>query len=371
MSGTDLAGTIMEEQSAGSAARPEIKITTDPFVVESNRIATALKVQWTTDVASDSSVEFAGVNPPYTDRVSDSALTTSHALWLTNLQSHTMYHFRVSSAATNYKTAVSRDIVLCTRPLGSNLLVNAGFEDGTGASPRTLTNWGKGGSVDIRQANGTWFFSMPPRTGGWLLQGAVNGSSADGHAFQRVAVSNGLEYTFSAWVTTWPRENNTLKYDVWNNQGRLIYMRLGLDPTGGTNANAATVQWTPRMYSHRRSTTDYSKNWTQFAKSVVARSTNLTVFIHMKGDGVEWHLFGVDDCALTHEETPVQFQNSAVLSNGVFRASVTGRIGWTNVIERSVTLTNWLPHTNIMNSNGVVTFLDRATNAVRFYRARQ
>ncbi|HEY0552156.1 MAG TPA: hypothetical protein VGF13_21325, partial [Verrucomicrobiae bacterium] len=244
MSGTDLAGTIMEEQSAGSAARHEIKITTDPFVVESNRIATALKVQWNTDVASDGVVEFAGINPPYTDRVSESAPTTSHAVWLTNLQPHTMYHFRVSSSATNYKTVTSRDIVLCTRPLGSNLLVNAGFEDGAGASPRTLTNWSKDGGVDIRQANGTWFFSMPPRTGGWLLQGAVNGGSSDGHAFQRVAVSNGLEYTFSAWVTTWPRENNALKYDVWNNNGRLIYMRLGLDPTGGTNVNAGTVQWT-------------------------------------------------------------------------------------------------------------------------------
>src|SRR6185369_15882848 len=137
------------------------------------------------------------------------------------------------------------------------------------------------------------------------------------------------------------------------------------------NVNAATVQWTPRMYSHRRSTTDYSKNWTQFAKRTVAQSTNLTVFIHTKGDGVEWHLYGVDDCALTHEEVPVRFQNSVVLSNGVFQASVTGKIGFSNVIERSVTLTNWFPLTNMFNSNGVVTFRDIATNGARCYRASQ
>jgi hypothetical protein len=371
MSGTDLAGTIMEEQSAGSAARPEIKIITDPFIVDSNRTATSLKVQWNTDVASDSTVEFAGINPPYTDRVFDAAPATAHAVWITNLQPHTMYHLRVSSSATNYKAATSRDIVICTRPLGSNLLANAGFEEGSGASPRALTAWNKGGGVDIRQANGTWFFSMPPRSGGWLLQGAVNGGFSDGHVFQRVAVTNGLDYTFSACVTTWPRENGTLKYDVWNNQGRLIYMRLGLDPTGGTNASAGTVQWTPRMYSHRRSTIDYSKNWTQLAKRVVAQSTNLTVFIHMKGDGVEWHLFGVDDCALTHEEVPVQFRNFGVLSNGVFEASVTGKIGFSNWIEGSGTLTNWFPITNLFHSNGTVTFRDPATNAARFYRARQ
>ena len=108
-----------------------------------------------------------------------------------------------------------------------------------------------------------------------------------------------------------------------------------------------------------------------YTARVAAQGTNLTVFIHMKGEGVEWHLFGVDDCALTHEDIPVRFRNSAVLSNGVFQATVTGRIGLTNVVERSVTLTNWLLHTNIMNSNGVVTFQDSATNAARFYRARQ
>ena len=368
-SGTDLAGTIMEEQSAGSAAMPVVRITTDPFVAESNRLATSLRIQWTTDVASDSTVEFAGVNPPYTDRVTDATFTTSHSVLLTNLQPHTMYHFRVSSAATNYKMVVSRDIVICTRPVASNLLLNPGFESGAGASPRPLINWTKN-SMDIAQKDSTSFFSMPPRSGSWFLQGAVNGGSSDGYVFQRVAVTNGLDYTFSAWVTTWPRENNTLKYDVWNSQTRLIYMRLGIDPTGGTNINAGTVEWTPRMYSHRRSTTDYSKNWTQFAKRAVAQGTNLTAFIHMKGEGVQWHLYGVDDCALTHEEVPVRF-NDAGATNGIFQASVTGKIGFSNRIERSLTLTNWSPLTNIFNSNGVVTFRDSATNALRFYRARQ
>jgi hypothetical protein len=370
VNGSDLAGTIMEEQNVGSAAKPEIKITTGPSVLDLTRTATSLAIEWSTHVVSDSVVEFAGINPPYTDRVIDPTPTIKHTVLLTNLQPHTMYHFRVSSSATNYKTVVSRDMVICTQPLASNLLVNPGFEVGSGISPRPLANWIKGGSVDIAQKDNTSFFSMPPRSGGWFLQGAVNGGSSDGYVFQRVAVTNGLDYTFSAWVTTWPRENNTLKYDVWYDQNRLIYMRLGIDPTGGTNVNAGTVQWTPRMYSHRRSTTDYWKNWTQFAKRAVAQGTNLTVFIHMKGDGVQWHLYGVDDCALTHEEVPVRFNNAGV-SNGVFQANVTGKIGFSNRVERSITLTNWFPLTNIFNSNGVVTFRDPTTNAARFYRASQ
>jgi hypothetical protein len=373
VNGTDLAGTIIEEQSAGSAARPTVRITADPLVVESNRNSDSLKIQWTTDVPSDSAVEFAGITPPYTDRVFNATLATNHVVTITNLQPHTMYHFRVASSATNNKTATSRDIVICTRPVQTNLLANPGFEEGSGASPRALGGWTKStnSNVDIRQADGSWFFSMPPRTGGWLMEGAGNGSSSDGSILQRVPVTPGLDYTFSAWITTWPRENNALKYDVWNNQGRLIYMRLGLDPTGGTNMTASTVQWTPRLYSHRRSTTDFSRNWTQLAKRAVAQSTNLTVFIHMKGEGVQWHLYGVDDCALTHEEVPVRFGHQSLSSNGVFQASVTGKIGFSNVIERSATLTNWAFFTNVLNSNGVVIFQDAATNSAQFYRARQ
>lgn len=369
VSGTDLAGTIMEEQSAGSAAMPDVRITTDPFVAESNRLASSLRVQWATDVPSDSAVEFAGITPPYTDRVSDPALTTNHSVLLTNLQPHTQYHFRVLSTAASHKTAISRDFVLSTQPQGSNMLANPGFEVGSGASPRALASWSKGGSVDIAQKDSTSFFSMPPRTGGWFLQGAVNGGSSDGYIFQRVSVTNGLDYTFSGWFTTWPRENGTLKYDVWYEPSRLIYVRLGIDPTGGTNVNAGTVQWTPRFYSHRRSTSDYSKNWTQVAKRTVAQSTNLTVFIHMKGDGVEWHLYGVDDCTLTHEEVPVRFTSRSMNGN-VFEASVAGKLGFSNIIEHSTTLTNWALLTNIFNSNGVVRFSDAATNGWRAYRAR-
>ena len=332
LSGSDLAGTIMEEQSPGSAAMPKVVITTDPFVAESNRLAQSLRVQWTTDLPSDSTVDYAGWNPPYTDRVFDPTLTTNHSVLLTNLQSHTLYHFRASSSATNYKTITSRDIVICTAPLGTNLLANPGFEIGSGGSPRPLANWVKGGITDIQQKDSTSFFSMPPRTGGWFCQAAVNGSTSDGYIYQRVSVTNGLDYALSAFVTTWPRENSALKYDVWNNSGRLIYVRLGIDPTGGTNVSSSAIQWTPRFYSHRRSTKDYSKNWTQVAKRAIAQGTNITVFVHMKGDGEEWHLYGIDDCALTHEEVPATFSEVRV-TNGVFQARFTSKIGRTNYID--------------------------------------
>jgi hypothetical protein len=359
LAGVDLAGTIMEEETAGSAMRPSVRFLTQPTVTEGNRGTNSLRVLWSTDVASDSLVEFAAEHPPYARWAHDPQFVRTHSLLLTNLQPHTMYHFRATSAATNYRAAISRDVVICTRPIASNLLVNPGFEDGSGPSPRsTIPGWTKGGSLDLRASDGTWFGSLPRRTGGWFLQGALNGGSSDAYIFQRVSgVTPGADYTFSAWVTTWPIENGEWKYDVWNAQGRLIYMRLGVDPTGGTNAAAASVQWTPRMYSHRR--------YSNLAKAAVAQGTNLTVFISMKGDGVQWHLYGVDDAVLTHEDIPTRFESPTVLSNGVFQATLLGRAHRTNVIEASTNFAQWLPVTNLLNTAGTTPFQDgRATTAV-------
>lgn len=365
MTGNDLAGTLMEEQSAGSAARPSVTFLTDPTVTEANRRSNAVTIQWTTDVASDSLVEYAVENPPYAMTRQDATMVTSHSMIVTGLQSHTLYHYRVTSAATNYRAAVSRDQVICTKPAASNLLVNPSFELGTGASPRsTIPGWTKSGGVDIRTSDGTWFWSFKPTNGTWLCQGAVNGSTSDGYIYQPVAgVTPGREYTFSAWLMTAPRENSAWKYDVWNSQGRLIYMRLGIDPTGGTNAASSSIQWTPRMYSHRR--------YTNLAKTVAARSTNITVFVSMKGDGVEWHNYAIDDCVLTAEDIPARFR-APNFSNGLFRAEWTCRASRTNVIEVSTNLASWSLLTNFLNLSGSASLeFPVGTNpAPRFFRLR-
>jgi hypothetical protein len=360
----DLAGTIMEEETAGSALRPTIEFGVIPTVSELNRGTNSLRIQWTTDVAADSFVEFAADHPPYTRSAYDAQLVRTHSMTLSNLQPHTLYHFRAASAASDYRPAVSRDLVICTRPAAANLLANPGFEEGTGGSPRTgIPGWTKSGSLDLRASDGTWFGSVPRRSGSWFLQGALNGGSSDGYIVQRVSgVTAGKEYTFSAWVTTWPIENGTWKYDEWDVDSRLIYMRLGIDPTGGTNATAATVQWTPRMYSHRR--------YTNLANTSLAQGTNLTVFISMKGDGVTWHLYGVDDAVLSTEEIPTRFESPTLLPNGGFQATLRSRANRTNLIEASTDFVQWMPLTNLLNASGVLSFENIPASNQRFYRAR-
>jgi hypothetical protein len=294
---TDLAGTLMEEESPGSAARPWVRFLDGPTVLDQDRGSNHLTVCWTTDLPSDSRVEFAIDHPPYTGTVHDPQWVTNHALTISGLHSHSLYHYRVTSARTNYRSAVWRDQVVTTRPRGPNLLANPSFEEGSGPSPRDIVpGWTKGG-LDLEASDGSWFSGIPPRSGGWFLQGAANSSQADGYLLQRVTgVSTGEKYTFSAWITTWMRENRTFKYDVWNDPNRLSYVRLGIDPTGGTDPNAGTIQWTPRVYSHL--------HYQNLSQSALAQANALTVFVRLQGTGGEWHLYGVDDCVLTGEETP-------------------------------------------------------------------
>jgi hypothetical protein len=294
MASLDLAGRIMEEETNGSATMPEVQFAADPAVSEADRGTDALVVRWTTNVPSDSRVEFAAGAPPYTQSVHDPALVTTHAVTLTGLDPHTMIHFRADSSAAGHRAGIFRDQVICTRPAAVNLLANAGFEAGAGVSPRALSGWLATGSLDLKASDGNWFANIPPHSGSSLAQGAVNGAAADGFLYQRVSGTvPGRRYTFSAWVTTWMRENNTFKYDVWQDRGRSSYMRLGIDPAGGTDPGAPSVQWTPRMFSHLR--------WTNFATNAVAQGNAVTVFVSMKGDGGEWHLYGLDDTVLTTE----------------------------------------------------------------------
>jgi hypothetical protein len=294
----DLAGTLMEEEISGSATRATVKILTSPAVAESDRATNSLIIRWTTDVASDSLVDFAENAPPYARSVHDLALTTTHAVTLSGLAPNTLHHFRATSSAAGSNPGIFRDEVICTRNLAANLLANPGFEAGTGASPRTIVGWSRAGSLDLRASDGTWFSSLPPHGGSWLAQGSLNGSLSDSALFQQInTASAGRRYTFSAWCTTWPRENNTFKYDVWQDRARTIWMQLGIDPTGGTDPNATSVQWTPRFYSHL--------HWSQVAKTVIAQGNALTVFVRMKGEGVQWHLFGIDDAVLSAEGPPL------------------------------------------------------------------
>jgi hypothetical protein len=363
LAGTDLAGTLMEEESAGSATRARIQFASEPTAT--SRSATNITIEWSTDVSSDTELAYAVDFPPYTATNYSAALVTNHSVTLDRLQPNTLYHFQVRSEATDFYPAISRDFVACTRNRAPNLLINGDFEEGTGPSPRSLIpGWTKA-NMDIRTTTGNWFFSLQPTNGSWFCEGALQGGNADGYIYQRVSgMSNGLDYTFSASILTAMRENDTWKYDVWDRDSRISYVRLGIDPMGGTNVDAASVQWTPRFYSHL--------HYTQVAKTVIAQTDALTVFVRMTGEGGQWHLYGIDDCALTHEEVPLEFGPVNVAPNNRFQMTLYGKARQTNTIEASTNLTAWRSIGGVANPAGAVQFtVPSLTNfPARFFRAR-
>lgn len=367
IAGVDLAGTLMEEAAPGAAAQARVRFLADPTVAEAERESDRFVIRWRTNVASDSRIEFAPGHPPYAGLMVETNLVQDHVITLTGLWPHTPYHFRVTSVAPGHRPAVSRDYALCTRASGRNLLVNPDFELGAGASPRkTIPGWTKIGNLDMGMSDGTWFGELKPHTGQWLLQAALNGSSSDAFLYQRVAATSGKRYTFSAWAITKALENinNQIveKYDVWNDRNRLIYVRLGLDPLGGTNPNGPSVRWTPRFYSHL--------HHSNAALSTVSSSETMTAFIHFKGDGVAWHLYGIDDCVLTETESPPPRLIAPELDpEGAFSCQVASEAGRWVRIETSANLVSWVERTNVLNATGLVDFRDDAGEPRRFYRA--
>lgn len=296
--GTDLAGTIMEEESTGSATKPTVQVSIPLSFAPADRGANSLTVRWTTDVAADSTVEYAAWNAPYTDAAYSSAKTTSHVLTLSNLLPNTMYHLRVKSATDGYRTGVSRDFVACTTTgTKPNLLVNPGFESATGGSPSNVVpGWTRSG-MDLKASTGNWFGDLPVYTGNWFLQGAINGSTVDAVVYQTVSgLTPGKQYNFTCALYSDMLENGGKdKYDVWNQSGRLDYMKIGIDPYGGNSPSSPNVVWTPRMYSHL--------HYTTIGFRATAQSSQMTVVISLSGRGGDWHLYGIDDCRLTEAET--------------------------------------------------------------------
>ncbi len=173
-------------------------------------------------------------------------------------------------------------------------LTNPGFEEGSGPSPRTVIGWTCTG-MDIKASDGSWFWGVPPYSGSWLCEAATNGSSCDGVIYQTVDAVPGFDYKFTAAVSSWMRENDTWKYDVWHQQGRLDYMRVGIDPYGGNDPNSPNVRWTPRFYSHLR--------YNIAGIHAIAQSNKISVFVSFGGLGGQWHLFGIDDCRLSTDIT--------------------------------------------------------------------
>jgi len=174
--------------------------------------------------------------------------------------------------------------VLAAPPMqGGNLLQNGNFEGGfthREAAEVTVANgwdrWWHNGSEQERRDG---FLKRPEykpdsaRAGGTQQKWFNNYATHDGGVFQRVAVPRGSRLTFTARAYVW--SNDTDELDRSAKPGNYDVM-IGIDPTGGTNALAGSVVWSParREYDH----------WLDLRVEATAQADAVTVFLRGKAE---------------------------------------------------------------------------------------
>ncbi len=299
----DLATTIYVESEPEEAPMRQVKII-DGYPQILSQSSDSITIYWITDVASDTKVEYAIGRPPYAHTYYSSAMTTSHTAVLVGLSPNTIYHFRVSSARPNYRSAVSRDMVAATAPAGVNLLSNPGFETGN------LSPWAPW-SGNIQVHRGEWFWNMPPRAPSmYAAQFAQNGGPYPTTGiYQRVRVTPGKWYRATGWFALFPTERingiDYLKYDVFGDSfSRLMQARIGLDPAGGTTGTAPTIVWSRNAYSFPNPNIfqgNTAANYHYICLSTMAKATSeyMTLFTAVDaGESLSWNCWSVDDFVL-------------------------------------------------------------------------
>ena len=113
-------------EHADPALRPYLRITyslvpdiTPPVisgVASSSITSSGATINWTTNEASDSRVEYGTTTGYGSLTAQDTTLATSHVVSMTNLTSATLYHYRARSKDATGNLAVSGDFTLTTAP---------------------------------------------------------------------------------------------------------------------------------------------------------------------------------------------------------------------------------------------------------------
>ncbi len=179
--------------------------------------------------------------------------------------------------ATNNPQTIAVTLTVEDVTWSNETLVNAGFE--SGLSPWTTFGTTEGvinsGTHGVTAHGGTKMFGASAQ---WQVK--------NGGAYQQVSVCDGADVEATSWIYT--RQSGGANWDV--------NCRIGIDPTGGTNAASANVVWTGWVNSQNA--------WTQIgltgANGVTADGDTVTLFLeHWHKWALSFNLTLFDDVTLT------------------------------------------------------------------------
>lgn len=205
--------------------------------------------------------------------------------------------------------------VATTSAQTSNLLQQAGFEDGY--SGRTIPQGGDvaPGSINVPSAWGFWV-TQQPHTESWMnLVPTVfphNGPNPDPHGgsralnltrdggtftaavFQQVSVSAGTNVRGAAWAFIKTCKPNPTDCSSEPSSGSRV--RVGIDPTGGTDPTSPSIVWSGFATPHN--------TWQQVTVDATATGGTVTIFLYAtqtfpaSGGGLTFNRVYWDDAEL-------------------------------------------------------------------------
>ena len=268
----------------------------------------------------------------------------------------TLCYYRVRAYNTNGTSGSSATIVAATTILTCSpaTLLNGNFEGPTNA-PGLSTNWTAYVRAPIPPIVAWSIQTASPPPGGLTQyqQIAVTNAFGGGAGVRQdvTGCTPGATYIVSGWLR--------------GNSGTRITVRVKVSPTASTNWSTAMDLNPPQTY--------VTDAWTNFSGTVVATSTNMTLWLDGETTVANQYKAACFDVVTVScpilpvfrfESVAAQPPNqvSLVLSNAPY-PSVT--------IQQSSDLTTWAVLTNLVPTNGTVRFTDTsASNAVRrFYNA--
>lgn len=295
----------IDNVSVTPATKTLITLTDGPRV---NRLSdTSYEVVWTTDRGSDSTVQYGlskpdndskltPQEPTYTSSTTQSGVTTTHSVVLTGLAPETVYHYRVKSAVSGYKTVYSLDQIFTTPGPANALFQNGDFEITDPPSPpaadgQTLPGWktftlnplksGVGGyeesdGVVTYPANqfGYWHGWAKAQHGNNFIMSASNWDTKNGGFLQRVAVTPGQTYTFSGYIGAYTYSGQ------WTVEPSDVRVWVGIDPNGGVDPTNPDIVWNDE--AERFGTNTLPIAYVPTSVSTVATSSVITLFVRFE-----------------------------------------------------------------------------------------
>lgn len=196
-----------------------------------------------------------------------------------------------------------------------NYLTNASFESGLGG----WTSFGNAPSA----YTGPWFGDIGARSGSTFIGIANNWGTPKGGVYQRRTGLTSGTYNAAVWANQYHGDN---PYTETRD-------RLGIDPTGGTDPNSASVRWSEWNYNfwHWRS------EWKQLVSpSVTVSGGACTVFVQYDDQSLYgWHIHAFDDAALVGAALETQVVSSPAAAKAIENGSPVQLNGMIATTDRS------------------------------------